>query len=192
MRWVPRLADTSRVLHWDYNDIGVFEVPLELQHTPCPPRGVFPHKCYVLAACSDWRAPSQQVYRNQPRSIPPHTLRPLPTHCLCYKGGEAWTHTWQPQGVPEPTCAPPHVPRVQNRSTCVTLPGHLPCVECEDICRIRTHLWCLVSQNSSSADLGKVEDCLCVECAHFAFNTLMYAKPSRASNNPWQRFVHIG
>jgi hypothetical protein len=27
VRWVPRLADTSRVLHWDYNDIGVSEVP---------------------------------------------------------------------------------------------------------------------------------------------------------------------
>ena len=64
-----------------------------------------------LAACSDWRAPAQQAYMNQPRcplpctygyqprSIPPHTLRPLLTHCLCYEGDEAWTHTWQ-QGSP--------------------------------------------------------------------------------------------
>ena len=42
MRWVPRLADTSRVLHWDYNDICVFEVPLELQHSPARPVEFFP------------------------------------------------------------------------------------------------------------------------------------------------------
>jgi hypothetical protein len=82
-------------------------------------------------------------------------------------------------GLPEPTCASQLVPCVQDHFTYVNLSGHSPCVECEDTRCIGTYLWCHVSRNSSSADQGKVEEHLCVECGHTPYNRKMYTKTSR-------------
>ena len=140
----------------------------------------------VWAPINSYRYPLPCTHRCKginPQVSPPITLRPVLTHCLCYKGDEVWTHTWL-RGLLGLTCASQHFPCAQNPSAYVKFSGHSPCVECEDTRCIGTYLWCYVSRISSSADRGKVEHQLCVEYGHTPNIIEMYSKnlPARCTD----------